>query len=186
MVWNLPENADLRARRDPNILYVGDVIYLPDNETKQESAATGARHNYVVDVEPTYFRLRLLAMELPRRNLRWALTTALDTSTGTTDDDGYLEARIDPQTDTAVLRLYPPDGAPQDYQVQMGMLDPIETISGVQQRLTNLGWDPGPVDGVNGPRTKAGVRQFQARYQLTVDGAAGPQTQRVLKQVHGG
>ncbi len=51
----------------------------------------------------------------------------------------------------------------------------------IQEMLTALGHDPGPIDGVNGPKTKAGVESFQrAAGGLTVDGAAGPLTRAKL------
>jgi S1-C subfamily serine protease len=40
----------------------------------------------------------------------------------------------------------------------------------VQQRLTDLGYDPGPVDGVVGARTRTAIRVFQADVGLPVDG----------------
>jgi TPR repeat protein/S1-C subfamily serine protease len=41
---------------------------------------------------------------------------------------------------------------------------------GLQQRLADLGYDPGPVDGAVGPRTRAAIRAFQADAGLPVDG----------------
>ena len=40
----------------------------------------------------------------------------------------------------------------------------------VQERLTVLGYDPGPIDGDLGPRTKDAVKRFQSVAGLTVDG----------------
>jgi TPR repeat protein/S1-C subfamily serine protease len=40
----------------------------------------------------------------------------------------------------------------------------------VQQLLADLGYDPGPADGVVGPRTRAAIRAFQADVGLPVDG----------------
>lgn len=50
----------------------------------------------------------------------------------------------------------------------------------LQQRLAELGFDPGPVDGIFGPRTAAAVAQAQAAGNADVDGLVGPQTQGVL------
>ena len=51
----------------------------------------------------------------------------------------------------------------------------------IQEMLTALGHDPGPIDGVSGPKTKAGVKSFQkAAGGLTIDGAAGPMTREKL------
>jgi hypothetical protein len=53
-------------------------------------------------------------------------------------------------------------------------------IGEVQRALVRLGYRPGPVDGVLGPRTKRAVRQFQEDRHLRVDGIPGPQTRHAL------
>ncbi|MGE5560624.1 MAG: peptidoglycan-binding protein [Chloroflexota bacterium] len=53
-------------------------------------------------------------------------------------------------------------------------------VLAVQERLIQLGYDPGPADGVFGPQTEAAVRAFQSDSGLTVDGIVGPQTYRAL------
>lgn len=50
----------------------------------------------------------------------------------------------------------------------------------VQERLAARGFSPGPIDGINGPQTKAAVRAFQQANGLTVDGIVGPQTLAAL------
>jgi peptidoglycan hydrolase-like protein with peptidoglycan-binding domain len=61
----------------------------------------------------------------------------------------------------------------------------MEEVTGVQARLANLGFSPGPVDGIQGELTAGAIRRFQRAYGLTVDGIAGPQTRAKLKEVHG-
>lgn len=55
-----------------------------------------------------------------------------------------------------------------------------EAVRVVQRALHAAGYDPGPVDGIFGPRTAAAVRAFQRDRGLRVDGVVGPQTWRAL------
>jgi hypothetical protein len=50
----------------------------------------------------------------------------------------------------------------------------------IQQRLKDLGYDPGPVDGIYGSKTASAVKLFQSRSGLTQDGVVGPQTWNAL------
>ena len=66
--------------------------------------------------------------------------------------------------------------------------DPERPIRGddvinLQERLHELGYDAGPVDGVFGPETEVGLRAFQRDYGLTSDGTCGPATLRALRQL---
>ena len=46
-------------------------------------------------------------------------------------------------------------------QLNIGDLDPIETLSGVQARLNALRFDCGKVDGIWGEKTECAVRRFK-------------------------
>jgi N-acetylmuramoyl-L-alanine amidase len=66
--------------------------------------------------------------------------------------------------------------------------DPVRPMRGddvtnLQDRLHELGYDAGPVDGVFGPETERGLRTFQRDYGLTSDGTCGPATLRALRQL---
>jgi surface antigen len=45
-----------------------------------------------------------------------------------------------------------------------------ETILAAQKLLAGLGYEPGPVDGLDGPKTRAAVRKYQADAGLPTDG----------------
>jgi immune inhibitor A len=49
-------------------------------------------------------------------------------------------------------------------------------VARLQLALANLGFDPGPKDGIFGPKTDAAVRAYQAARGLVVDGIVGPKT----------
>lgn len=52
---------------------------------------------------------------------------------------------------------------------------PVNTKK-LQQHLTRLGFNPGPVDGISGPMTKNAIKQAQAFFKINVDGLVGPVT----------
>lgn len=54
------------------------------------------------------------------------------------------------------------------------------TIRQTQCLLEYLGYDPGPIDGLDGANTQNAVKAFQAAESLTVDGVVGVQTEKAL------
>jgi N-acetylmuramoyl-L-alanine amidase len=49
-----------------------------------------------------------------------------------------------------------------------------EDVAELQSRLSQLGFDPGKVDGIFGPEAERAVLEFQRNRNLTEDGTAGP------------
>ena len=54
------------------------------------------------------------------------------------------------------------------------------TTKQIQLLLTYLEYDPGPIDGLDGSKTRDAVKAFQASESLTVDGVVGAQTEKAL------
>ena len=50
------------------------------------------------------------------------------------------------------------------------------TVTEIQQKLSQWGYYSGSIDGVYGSATEAAVKQFQKKNGLTADGKAGPET----------
>jgi N-acetylmuramoyl-L-alanine amidase len=47
-IWNDAANTKLRGKRkDPNVLYSGDVVVIPDKQSKEESCATEKKHSFI-------------------------------------------------------------------------------------------------------------------------------------------
>ncbi|OIV37232.1 N-acetylmuramoyl-L-alanine amidase [Mangrovactinospora gilvigrisea] len=55
-----------------------------------------------------------------------------------------------------------------------------DDIAELQQRLLDMGFTPGLVDGIYGARTGHAVREFQRNIGLVTDGTCGPSTYRAL------
>jgi len=56
-------------------------------------------------------------------------------------------------------------------------------VTQLQHFLSSLGHDVGPADGVFGPKTLAGLRQFQERQGLNPDGVIGSETRNAIHRV---
>ena len=62
---------------------------------------------------------------------------------------------------------------------------PSYWVTYLQQRLVDKGFDPGPVDGIFGPRTEAAVKAAQSALGASPDGVVGNQTWGVLHDAFG-
>ena len=55
-----------------------------------------------------------------------------------------------------------------------------QRMAAIQRALARLGYDPGPADGIAGPRTRAAIRTFQTDAGLPVDGLASEQLESAV------
>jgi N-acetylmuramoyl-L-alanine amidase len=188
-IYEHPNNADFRGlRSDPNVIYPGDRIFIPDREIRSESCATEQSHRFRRLGDETCVRLWLQDEEgNSLEGAAFRLEVGRRVQEGQVGADGLVELNIDPQEESGVLIVCLDESTPEatmTWHLGLGRLDPLDTISGVQARLNNLGFNSGPVDGIDGPLTQTAVRRFQEQYGLHVDGVAGPETQAKLEELH--
>lgn len=55
-----------------------------------------------------------------------------------------------------------------------------QEVRALQEFLKQQGFDPGPIDGIFGPRTQQAVEAYQRARGLTPDGVVGPQTKAAI------
>ena len=180
-LWNHPENAELKQRRkNLNILYPGDVIHIPDKELHEVSRPTDKRHRFQKLSQTVLLRLRLLEDGEPRRNLSYTLQVEGQTFSGTTDGNGKLEHKIPAKATVGILIT-----AEDNYVLNIGRLDPVTEIAGVQERLRNLGYLGDAANGVLTDNTKAALKAFQEKHNLDATGEITEQTRNKLTELHG-
>jgi len=68
--------------------------------------------------------------------------------------------------------------------LRLGHLDPIDTVSGAKQRLSNLGYGCGPGPDLD-ETTREALRAFQGDQGATQTGELDDTTRTQLQQAHG-
>jgi len=185
-IWNHPENAQLKQlRKDPNILFPGDVVTVPEKDLRVESAQTEKVNKFVVKTPQAQVRLRLLDFKRrPRANLAYTATVDGVLSSGRSDGDGYITLAVAPNAREVKLAVTERSRTDQ-YTLPLGAIDPIEEISGVQQRLTNLGYACASENGTMGEQTKTAIRALQVEKGLKATGELDDATRQAVLQMHG-
>ena len=182
-LWDLPENAELKSKRDPNILMPGDRVTIPAIRQREESAATDQCHTYVRKIANSLFQLRFLdEHQEPRSGVPYLLTIDGKTTSGELDGGGKVSVQIPPNAKGGKIELQTePD--PESYDLDFGHLDPDSTPDGLRARLNNLGFAcsaTGPWDEDLGDALK----RFQLTRDLGPTGERDDNTRQALKRDH--
>lgn len=184
-LWNLPENASLKELRfEPTVLVPGDEVVIPEKTVKDYVRPTGARHTFRVKNVPAKFNLRLLDVsDEPRRGLAYTLTIDGVVTRGTTDGDGWVRGSMPPRARRAKIEL---DDDGESYEVDLGHLEPVDTVRGAQERLASLNAYDYEPDGLLSDEWANALRDFQTASSLEPTGELDPSTVRALREAYGG
>ncbi|MCM8799029.1 MAG: peptidoglycan-binding protein [Candidatus Omnitrophica bacterium] len=181
-IWNHPQNSQLKElRKDPNILFPGDVVYIPDKEEKEEAVATGQKHRFRRKGVPEKLELILCLEGEPRRNEEYELEIDGVFTSAKSDGEGKVSISIPPGARKGKLILI---RTGEEFNLDLGHLDPITEITGIQARLVNLGFDV-EVTGKWDEKSKEALRLFQKQNKLEPSGEIDETTRNKLKEVYG-
>lgn len=181
-IWDHPDNAQLKElRQDMDILMPGDVVVIPDKRLKEVKKPDKKKHVFKRRGVPAIFRMQVFTMDQPRANEAYRLNIDGRTLEGTTDDQGVLEQHVPTGAREGVL-IFDSDGTRMI--LQFGHLNPIDDLSGVQQRLKNLGIYFGPEDGQESPALTSAIQAFQSRMDLEPTGELDQPTRDKLEELH--
>ena len=73
----------------------------------------------------------------------------------------------------------------EEYELQLGELDPVTEITGVQARLCNLGFYEGQIDGKMSEGLENSIRDFQKKKDLDPTGKLDESFRQKLEKVYG-
>lgn len=184
VIWTHPKNADLKKRRvNPNVLYPGNVLFIPDKQEKTVGCTTAAVHSFQVKVPE--LKLSVIVRDRagkPLANADCELEVDGAKYQLKSDGNGLVEKEISPAALGGTLRV--PD-LQIEAPLKIGHLDPLDETSGLAARLANLGYYNGDLEKPDDDQLSSALEEFQCDQGIEVDGKFGPQTKAKLNDFHG-
>ncbi len=177
-LYDLPENEKLRKKRpDPFSLYKGDEVIIPDKVPQKFTCETDKKHTFILPTPKLSISLYLEdGDQEPYVKIKceiWIDNEKNNKDDLRTDDKGLLSTEVpaihkEKNVREVELRVWKDKEKEDDqqafetYTLQIGHLDPIDTIEGIQDRLDNLGFNCGDEDehGTFGTQTKTSLKRF--------------------------
>jgi N-acetylmuramoyl-L-alanine amidase len=160
------------------------VLQSPEHDKTEpggaHQAAGSTQHLEVEDPEP----VEPPAPE-PRRGVAYEVRVdGKQIASGKTDQDGVLEVKLRPSVTSAEVVIEPGGKDELRLPIELGGLDPIDELSGVKQRLYNLGFDCGDTGPEVSENFEAVLCAFQEQYGLKVTGELDDETRQTLLREH--
>ena len=184
-IWDDSKNSKLKQdRKDPNVLKPGDEVYVRDKEEKEESCASEKKHRFKRKGVPERLRIQFMDEEdKPRANEAYVLEIDGELSEGQTDGDGKVEIPIPPNAKKGKISFR---DSGDEYELDLGDLDPITETSGIQARLSNLGFYKGDIDGKMSEELERAIHKFKEAKELEPNGRLDETTRSKIKEAYGG
>lgn len=187
-IYDHDQNARFRELRpNPNVLRKGDRVWIPTEYVAVLDPPRGGETEVTLKVEPAppeHVRLTLRDADgQPMANQAYTLRIGAFEKQDTTDGDGKLDEEVDP----TLLEISDGHVEIQDraMQVRLGHLDPVKSTTGIQQRLSNLGFLLSDISGEIDEPTVRAIKKFQQAQNIPVDGVASQSFCEKLDEVYG-
>ena len=188
-IYDHADNAPLRDRRpNPDLLHPGDTVVIPDRAHKRVERPTNSRHVLKVRRPQVALRVFLHGEDgEPLASTRYLIRGEGIERAGHTDANGLVDQSVPAYLSSVELRVWLEDDDSDqpdlEYTLMMGHLDPIETFTGVRERLCNLGYRCDDAeDGSDAMRDA--VRRFRQDHGLPAGDEIDAEFRSRLRDVH--
>src|SRR5688500_7771226 len=106
IIYDHPDNAEFKKLRpDPNILYPGDRLIVPDKSLKEAGCPTEKQHVFKVRKPDAVLRLVIIEQGERLKNTRYELEFEGKKIEGKTDSEGKLEAKLPVETRRVEIKI---------------------------------------------------------------------------------
>jgi hypothetical protein len=187
-VWQDPKNADLRkSRPSMNVLCVGDVLYVPQTPQREwMPVKVGSANPYVAKVPTVQVAVKFAFEGKPLSSETCTIRELPELGTLTTTSNGTLKFEVPVALEAVTVEF---SALGLDQALLIGHLDPVSELTGIYQRLSNLGFvhdDPSTVGTLDEQFLRDPLSDFQADQGLAdVTGSLDDAARARLKSVYG-
>ena len=185
--WRHEKNKPLRQqRKNPQVLYPGDILFIPTTVSRKGASVTAAASNqFVANLPTTSVILRLKRGERLVRNAT-CLITGLTAEQGEYHTDGEGIVRLEVAPHISLFRIAVPSHD-IEYSIRIGALDPINSPMGAAKRLANLGYLASNIGGLRNDTATliSAIKVFQTVHDLDPSGELDEATTSAIKTAHG-
>lgn len=197
-VWEASENEEIRTKRPcKDVLYPGDVLYVPHVEPKEESVSAGGSNGYAANVPSTTVELEFVddaGKPLSDQPCEVQGLIGGSIESKRTDGSGVLKLEVPVTarefTVTFKETIRWDEGDEEGdlvFNVRMGDMDPLSEQAGVVKRLSNLGYLPdcdGLPEEVVAELLPAGIKSFQRSHGMEMTGELTDDVRQLLDAAH--
>ena len=185
-IWNHPDNQGLKNKeRTHGILFAGDELTIPDKEKKEVEIST----NKFIKIRyrrklKTNLNIKFNRNGKPRSNEKYVLKIEDQELKGNLDNDGRMNVEIPVSAKEALLYLGD-EGKQEKLKLKIGYLDPVSEVTGIKQRMRNMGMYYGKLDDSIDDAFLASLKMFQKKHNLSETGEVNEKTKQKVKEAYG-
>jgi len=184
-IYDYPKNKEFKEKRpDPNIIYPGDELFIPEQEYVELEPKRNHSSTYRIEVEiQPKEKIELVIKDgedNPIANEFYTISIGGYTVSGKTDSDGRIVEEFDSKL--MLYGYYILEFKGKKYGLNIGHIDPVTESSGILQRLVNLGYAESLEEA--GKEPERCIKRFQAEYGLKITGIGDDETLTKLENVY--
>ena len=185
VIYDHKENEEFRKKRpDPNLIYPGDVIFIPDPEFLELEPKRVNSDGYKIKADPPqYEEIDMIMRDKDDKAIAdepYTITIGGFKIEDKTDGDGRILLRFHPEL--LEFGYYILDFQGRQHKLDIGHVDPVNEMPGLIHRLVSLGYAENEEEAES--NLEGCIKRFQDDRGLKVTGEADDATLSKLDKVY--
>ncbi len=187
VIHDHPDNEEFKKKRpDPNLIYPGDIIFIPQPEFLELEPKRIHSDGYKIKAEPPqYEEIDMIMHDHEGKAVAdepYTITIGGFKIEDKTEKDGRILLKFAPEL--LDFGYYVLDFQGRQYKLGIGDVDPVNEMPGLIHRLVSLGYAESAEDAES--NLESCIKRFQDDHGIKVTGEADDATLDKLEKVYQG